>query len=271
MIATLIGSGRGRPSRRAFSCFCIDRGRGKQLNAQAATAARPASRSRSRSSPRRWTSERSRTCCKPQQYAMFLDQEISFNGKQPLLVVMAAGYGSAGSRPHPPRRSARCPSRAARPPGRSPRTRSPCSRSWRRPPAIRSPASPPDERRAWRQLAGAADRDPRGRGGRFRRGGARVRRRAVVRRRSAAPAPRGAVKRGRGFTGRGGVHARGLRLSGEPAGTAALPRALVAEARPVGRGARFQPPARGPVTGRCTRRLAPGTGCTSKCSRPTGW
>ncbi len=30
---------------------------------------------------------------KPQQYADFLDQEISFQGKQPLLVVMAAGYG----------------------------------------------------------------------------------------------------------------------------------------------------------------------------------
>jgi hypothetical protein len=33
---------------------------------------------------------------KPQQYATFLDQEISFNTKQPLLVVMANGYGSAG-------------------------------------------------------------------------------------------------------------------------------------------------------------------------------
>jgi hypothetical protein len=33
---------------------------------------------------------------KPQAYATFLDQEISFNGRQPLLVVMAAGYGSAG-------------------------------------------------------------------------------------------------------------------------------------------------------------------------------
>ncbi len=33
---------------------------------------------------------------KPQQYANFLDQEISFNGKQPLLVVMPVGYGSAG-------------------------------------------------------------------------------------------------------------------------------------------------------------------------------
>jgi hypothetical protein len=33
---------------------------------------------------------------KPQQYADFLDQEISFHTKQPLLVVMAAGYGSQG-------------------------------------------------------------------------------------------------------------------------------------------------------------------------------
>jgi hypothetical protein len=36
---------------------------------------------------------------KPQQYATFLDQEISFNAKQPLLVVMANGYGSAGLPP----------------------------------------------------------------------------------------------------------------------------------------------------------------------------
>ena len=33
---------------------------------------------------------------KPQQYARFLDQEISFQKKQPLLVVMAAGYGIDG-------------------------------------------------------------------------------------------------------------------------------------------------------------------------------
>jgi hypothetical protein len=33
---------------------------------------------------------------KPQQYAQFLDQEISFQSKQPLLVVMPAGYGSQG-------------------------------------------------------------------------------------------------------------------------------------------------------------------------------
>jgi hypothetical protein len=32
----------------------------------------------------------------PQKYADFLDQEISFRGKQPLLVVMPAGYGSRG-------------------------------------------------------------------------------------------------------------------------------------------------------------------------------
>ncbi len=33
---------------------------------------------------------------KPQQYARFLDQEISLKSKQPLLVVMPAGYGSQG-------------------------------------------------------------------------------------------------------------------------------------------------------------------------------
>ncbi|HUO73598.1 MAG TPA: hypothetical protein VMU39_22705 [Solirubrobacteraceae bacterium] len=33
---------------------------------------------------------------KPQRYATFLDQEISFRAKQPLLVVMPAGYGIEG-------------------------------------------------------------------------------------------------------------------------------------------------------------------------------
>jgi hypothetical protein len=33
---------------------------------------------------------------KPQDYAKFLDKEISFQGPQPLLVVMPAGYGSQG-------------------------------------------------------------------------------------------------------------------------------------------------------------------------------
>ncbi len=33
---------------------------------------------------------------KPQEYATFLDREISFVGKQPVLVVMAAGYGIQG-------------------------------------------------------------------------------------------------------------------------------------------------------------------------------
>jgi hypothetical protein len=35
----------------------------------------------------------------PQKYANFLDQEISFHVKQPLLVVMAAGYGGQGLAP----------------------------------------------------------------------------------------------------------------------------------------------------------------------------
>lgn len=33
---------------------------------------------------------------KPQQYAQFLDQELSFNKAPPLLVVMPVGFGSAG-------------------------------------------------------------------------------------------------------------------------------------------------------------------------------
>jgi hypothetical protein len=33
---------------------------------------------------------------KPQSYAPFLEREIAFNTKKPLLVVMAAGYGAAG-------------------------------------------------------------------------------------------------------------------------------------------------------------------------------
>jgi hypothetical protein len=37
---------------------------------------------------------------KPQKYADFLDQEISFQTRQPLLVVMAAGYGVQGLSPH---------------------------------------------------------------------------------------------------------------------------------------------------------------------------
>lgn len=36
---------------------------------------------------------------KPQKYAAFLDQEISFRRKQPLLVVMPAGYGVQGLSP----------------------------------------------------------------------------------------------------------------------------------------------------------------------------
>ncbi len=36
---------------------------------------------------------------KPQRYAAFLDQEISYQRKQPLLVVMASGYGAVGLPP----------------------------------------------------------------------------------------------------------------------------------------------------------------------------
>ncbi len=37
--------------------------------------------------------------------------------------------------------------------------------------------------------------------------------------------------------------------------TSAIPRQLLAEARPIGRGPRFHPPASGPVVGRCQRQL----------------
>ena len=38
---------------------------------------------------------------------------------------------------------------------------------------------------------------------------------------------------------------------------AAIPRALLSEARPIGHGPRFAPPADGPVIGRCARRVGP--------------
>ena len=57
---------------------------------------------------------------KPQPYADFLDQEISFQGKQPLLVVMAAGYGVAGLR----RPGASAARGLPKPPGRQDQHRS---------------------------------------------------------------------------------------------------------------------------------------------------
>jgi hypothetical protein len=53
---------------------------------------------------------------KPQQYANFLDQEISFHTKQPLLVVMPAGYGSQGLDPAATRELAS----VAKPTGKTP-------------------------------------------------------------------------------------------------------------------------------------------------------
>ena len=45
-----------------------------------------------------------------------------------------------------------------------------------------------------------------------------------------------------------------------PPKTAPIPRQLLAEARPIGNGARFHPPATGPVAGRCSSRLGPRIG-----------
>jgi hypothetical protein len=52
---------------------------------------------------------------KPQKYADFLDQEISFQNKQELLVVMSAGYGIRGL----PTAAATAAARLAKPAGRS--------------------------------------------------------------------------------------------------------------------------------------------------------
>jgi hypothetical protein len=46
----------------------------------------------------------------------------------------------------------------------------------------------------------------------------------------------------------------------DAAPTATAPPALVAQARPIGRSAKFQPPANGPVVGRCDQRLGPRDG-----------
>ena len=50
---------------------------------------------------------------KPQQYAEFLDTEISFTSRQPLLVVMPAGYGVQGLPPAATRLAASLPKPSA--------------------------------------------------------------------------------------------------------------------------------------------------------------
>jgi hypothetical protein len=49
----------------------------------------------------------------------------------------------------------------------------------------------------------------------------------------------------------------GCGRASRPAEPAQIPAALARGARPIGRGPRFQPPARGPVLGACHRRLGP--------------
>jgi hypothetical protein len=58
-----------------------------------------------------------------------------------------------------------------------------------------------------------------------------------------------ALPSGCGSSGSGG--------SGRAAPSSGIPRALLLEARPIGHGARFDPPANGPVIGRCASRLGP--------------
>jgi hypothetical protein len=52
----------------------------------------------------------------------------------------------------------------------------------------------------------------------------------------------------------------GCGSGGGGAPVAGIPAALVAQARPIGRGAEYHPPASGPVIGRCSRLLGPRNG-----------
>lgn len=52
----------------------------------------------------------------------------------------------------------------------------------------------------------------------------------------------------------------GCASGGRNAENSGIPRALLLEARPIGHGAAFHPPARGPILGRCSRRLGPRSG-----------
>ncbi len=57
-----------------------------------------------------------------------------------------------------------------------------------------------------------------------------------------------------------GVAAVGCGSTHKTPATAGLPAALVREARPIGRGVRFHPPATGPIAGRCASHLGPRVG-----------
>jgi hypothetical protein len=57
-----------------------------------------------------------------------------------------------------------------------------------------------------------------------------------------------------------GLAAGGCGSTERPPPAPALPAALVREARSIGRGARFQPPAKGPIVGPCRRVLGPRVG-----------
>ena len=57
-----------------------------------------------------------------------------------------------------------------------------------------------------------------------------------------------------------GLACAGCGSAERPPPAAALPAALVREARSIGRGPRFQPPAKGPIVGPCRRDLGPRSG-----------
>jgi hypothetical protein len=62
------------------------------------------------------------------------------------------------------------------------------------------------------------------------------------------------------LVGTAGLTAAGCGSTKRPAPAPALPAALVREARSIGRGARFRPPAAGPIVGPCRTELGPRVG-----------
>jgi hypothetical protein len=57
-----------------------------------------------------------------------------------------------------------------------------------------------------------------------------------------------------------GVLLLGCGASRHAVATSGIPPGLLLQARPIGRGANFRPPATGPVIGRCRRQLGPRSG-----------
>ena len=204
----------------------------------------------------------------PQQYAKFLDQEISFQGKQPLLVVMPAGWGSAGL----PAASAAAVKSLPPPSGKTGQALA--NETLAALPKLAAAAGHPIASVSAQTSGGSgaalrrADRGRGGRGGRARGGGAAAARRAVVRQRNAGRRAAWPGEAG----GRGGwprrMRARGLGRAGTRSRRRRSRRR--SRPRPV-RSAAGRVPAAVRGDRRCSPLLGLGTACTSNCFGANRW